>query len=118
DKEPLTPEDIKSKPLILSRQMYKSDDIPNLLQTEERDLHVTGTYNLLYNGSIMVEKGMGYAICYDKIINTSGNNLLKFTPLAVDSYPSPIIVWKKYQVFSKASQKFKEELMRRFSTDK
>ena len=30
------------------------------------NLNIVATYNLLYNGSLMVEEGMGYAISFDK----------------------------------------------------
>ncbi len=115
-KDAISFSDLKKKPLIVSRQMYDSKNINAILHLSEEELTISGTYNLLYNGSIMVEKGMGYAICYDKIINTSGDNALIFKPLDVAIESTPIIIWKKYQVFSKAAQKFKEELLRTFSS--
>ncbi len=102
DKE-ITLMDLKKKPLILSRQMYKS----NLLE----DFNRVGTYNLLYNGSIMVQNKMGYAICFDKIINTTGDSPFLFKPLDLKIDMNPFIVWKKYQVFSIATQKFKDALV-------
>ena len=44
-------------------------------------LNIITTYNLLYNASIMVEEGMGYALCLDKIVRTSGDSPLCFRPL-------------------------------------
>lgn len=58
----------------------------------------------------MVEEGLGYAIGLDKIINTSGNSKLCFRPLSPQKEAGMHIVWKKYQVFSKASEKFIEKL--------
>ncbi len=107
--------DLKKKPLIISRQLYDSKNLNAILHLNEDELNISGTYNLLYNGSIMVEKGMGYAICYDKIINTSGDSALIFKPLDVAIESTPVIIWKKYQVFSKAAQKFKDELIQTFS---
>lgn len=109
-KESLSTEDLKYKPLILSRQMYQSKNIASFLNLEEAELKIAGTYNLLYNGSIMVKNKMGYAICFDKIINTSGDSSLIFKPLNLAFERDPVIVWKKYQIFSKAAQRFKEEL--------
>jgi len=40
------------------------------------------TYNLLFNASLLVEEGLGYAICFDRIINTSGDSRLTFRPLS------------------------------------
>lgn len=42
----------------------------------------------------------------DKIINTSGNSNLCFRPLSPKREEGMNIIWKKYQVFSKASEKF------------
>ena len=44
-------------------------------------LNIISSYTLLYNASLMVEEGLGYAICFDKLINTTGNSLLTYRPL-------------------------------------
>lgn len=53
---------------------------------------------------------MGYAVGLDKIINTSGNSKLCFQPFSPKREAGMHIIWKKYQVFSKASEKFLEKL--------
>jgi hypothetical protein len=75
-------------------------------------LNITTTYNLLYNASIMVEEGMGYALCLDKIVRTSGGSPLCFRPLEPKLEVGLHIAWKKYQFFSKAAEKFLECLQR------
>lgn len=57
----------------------------------------------------MVEEGMGYAITLDKLVNTAGRDLC-FRPLEPRLEVGLNIVWKKYQVFSKAAEKFKNTL--------
>lgn len=54
----------------------------------------------------LTEEGLGYAVGLDKIINTSGSSRLLFRPLAPKRETSMSIIWKKYQIFSKASEKF------------
>lgn len=73
-------------------------------------LNVAATYNLIFNASLMVEAGLGYAVCLDKLINTSGASRLCFLPLRPEIVITPSIVWKRYQVFSKASERFLQEL--------
>ena len=73
-------------------------------------MKIVATYNLLFNASLMVEEGLGYAIGFDKIINTSGSSVLCFRPLSPKREEGIRIVWKKYQVFSKASEKFMEKM--------
>ncbi len=109
--------DLIGKPLIVSRQVYKNDkrDLKQQLNLEEKDINIVATYNLLFNGSLMVEEGIGYAICFDKIINTSGDSPLVFKPLARQYLSQPTIIWKKYQILTKAAdayiQSFKEILL-------
>ena len=80
EKTAVTPEDLWDKPLILSRQHREGSALSMWLSRPEADLNVTATYSLLYNGSILVEEGIGYALTLDKIINTCGSSLC-FRPL-------------------------------------
>ncbi len=107
-KEFIEKEDLIGKPLIISRQVIKNNrkKLVNQLGLSERDMNIVATYNLLFNGSLMVEEGMGYALCYDKIINTSGHSPFVFRPLAKQYIDKPTIVWKKYHVFTKAAEKY------------
>lgn len=97
------------KPLILSQQEDNYGELTAWLQKEISELEIVATSNLLFNASLMVEEGLGYAIGFDKIINTSGSSLC-FRPLAPKREASMSIIWKKYQVFSKASEKFMQKL--------
>lgn len=102
EKSEIRPEDLWDKPLIISRQYIAE----TYLNRNISELEIVATYNLLFNASLMVEEGLGYAIGFDKIINTSGKSSLCFRPLSPKTEESMNIVWKKYQVFSKASEKF------------
>ncbi len=109
EKETICPEDLWDKPLIVSHQ--KGDDVylNQWLQREESELHIVATYNLLFNASLLVDEGLGYALCYDKLINTKGSNLC-FRPFSPRLEAHGFIVWKKYQVFSKATNIFLQYL--------
>ena len=110
DKENISPEDLWDKPLIISRQAFHSLELQEFLQCETDKLNVVGTYNLLFNGSLMVDEGMGYALCLDNIINVSGDSSLCFKPFFPKSKAKMCIAWKKYQVLTKAAQKFLQKL--------
>ena len=99
-------EDLWDKPLIISRQMLQDETVSRLLQRDLDKLNIAATYSLLYNGSLMVEEGIGYAICLDKIINTSGSSSLCFLPLTRQIETNLYILWKKYPVFTKAVEHF------------
>ena len=65
-----------------------------------------------------MDEGLGYAIGYDKIINTSGNSRLCFRPLKPRLGNKMSIIWKKYQIFSKPAEKFLEVLRESLSQPK
>ena len=106
EKEALRPEDLWEQPLIISQQDDSCGTLTAWIQKEMSELEIVATYNLLFNASLMVEEGLGYAIGFDKIINTSESSNLCFRPLTPKRETGMSIIWKKYQVFSKASEKF------------
>lgn len=105
-KEVLRAEDLWDQPLIVSRQMLKDAILHTILRCAPEKLHIVASYNLLFNGSIMVDEGMGYAICLDKIINATGDSDLCFRPLYPKVEARMHMIWKKYQIFTKAAEKF------------
>lgn len=109
-KAEITPQDLWDQPLILSHQ--KSDDrrFTQWFQRDVAQLNVVATYNLVFNASLFVEEGLGYALTFDKLINTSGSSPLCFRPLSPKMEATATIVWKRYQVFSKASEVFLQRL--------
>lgn len=104
-KDFITPKDLINKPLIVSRQGISRGELQNWFKLDTQKLNIVATYNLIFNASLLVEEGVGYALCLDKIINTSGSNLC-FKPISPKLEIVMNIVWKKHQVFSKASEKF------------
>ena len=108
-KESICPEDLWDKPLIVSHQKGDNLYLGRWLQREESELHIVATYHLVFNASLLVDEGLGYALCYDKLINTHGSNLC-FRPLSPRLEAQGYIVWKKYQVFSKAANLFLRQL--------
>ena len=47
-----------------------------------------------------------YAVGLDKLVNTSGDRSLCFRPLEPKLEVNLYIVWKKFQVFSRAAERF------------
>ena len=107
EKETISPQDLWDKPLILSHQ--RGGGVLQWLGREPSQLSIVATYNLVYNASLLVDEGLGYALCFDKLINTQGSSLT-FRPLDPPILAEATVVWKKYQVFSKAARLFLEEL--------
>ncbi len=106
----IKPADLSGLPLLASRQSIAHNDLSGWFGKSYEDLNIVATYNLLYNASLMVEENVGYALCLDKIIQEYDGSVLCFRPLEPRIEVGLNIVWKKYQVFSKAAGKFIEEL--------
>ena len=60
---------------------------------------------LLFNASLLVDEGLGYALCLDKLVNTAGTELC-FRPLTPKLESRLNLVWKKDPVFSQAAEAF------------
>lgn len=114
EKEYISPEDLWDKPLIVSQQRGKDSELNRWLQKGETELNIVATYNLIYNASLLVDEGLGYALCFDGLINTNGSNLC-FRPLAPQLEAPCFIVWKRYQIFSKAANIFLQSLREMFT---
>lgn len=106
EKDMVRAEDLWDKPLIVSHQASSSSDMMSWLKKDASKLNIVMTYDLIFNASLFVKKGIGYAIALDKIINTTGDSELCFRPLYPTMEAGLCIAWKKYQVFSKASKEF------------
>lgn len=105
-KKSISPKDLQDMPLIVSRQALDGSELTQWLKNGSEQLNIVSTYNLVYNASLMVDEGLGVALCLDKIINVSGDSSLCFRPLKPKLEVGMNLVWKKYQVFSKAAEKF------------
>ena len=102
EKEVILLADLKGLPVIVSRAAE-----PYFAGSKELSaLNVVATYNLVYNASLLVEDGLGYAICFDKLINTTGDSCLCMRPIIPQIKKAGYLIWKKYQVFSPAVQMF------------
>lgn len=108
-KESISATDLIGLPLIVSHQKNQDKEL-NRWFGEIKKLNIVATYNLLFNASLLVDEGLGYAIGLDKIINTSGNSRLCFRPLTPKIEIEMHLIWKKHQVFSKAAKEFLKEM--------
>lgn len=106
EKKYITPDDLNGIPLIVSRQALDGSELTNWLKSSKGTPNIVATYNLVYNASLMVDEGIGVALCLDKIINVSGEIGLCFKPLSPRIEIGMNLVWKKEQIFSKATEQF------------
>ena len=112
-KEFIQSEDLWDKPLIISHQKSDNPYIASWLNRDISKLNIVATYNLVFNASLLVDEGLGYALTFDKLINTEGSNLC-FRPLSPQLDAAACIVWKRYQIFSKAAERFIQQVQEFF----
>lgn len=105
-KDAVTSDDLAKLPLIVSQQKNHQTPLSAWFKCSMENLNIVATYNLLFNASLLVDEGLGYAVGLDKIIYTGKESHLCFRPLEPKIEAGISIIWKKYQVFSKASEKF------------
>jgi len=105
----ITPELLRSKPLILSQQSLEHNEFSGWIGLEADKLNVVAAYNLIYNATLFVEAGLGYAVTIDKLVNTRGT-ALAFRPHSPKMESRLNLVWKKYHVFSPAAELFLKAL--------
>lgn len=117
-KEYIEPQDMKDIPIFTSRQYLVKNLISGWLGFDFEKLNIIGSYNLLFNASIMVEEGLGYALCIDRLINLTGNSKLCFKPLKPSLEAGILIAWKKNQPLSKCAKIFLQKLSENNSLEK
>ena len=102
--------ELSGYPLIMPSQTSNSNKINVYFSDELITPQIVATYNLIFNAGLMVEAGIGYALCIDDLINTAGDHPLTFIPLEPKLQSNVVLFTKKYQVFSKAAKLFLDRL--------
>jgi len=117
-KEHITREDLGDVPLIMSRQEMAAQKAGNnyldWFGGSYKLLNVVAGYTLMYNGALMVRSGLGCAVGLDRIVNTTETSDLCFRPFDPPLEAGIVVVWKKYQVFSKAAEMLLEKMKKVF----
>lgn len=110
-KEKITPQDLWDEKLIVSNQVLQDDNQADRLRVWLKkpfaDLHISATYNLAYNASLMVREGLGSCIMLEKIIRVpEDDDTLCFRLLDPPLSDRLFIAWKRFQLFPKGTQQF------------
>ena len=97
---------LKELPLILAQQTFLGHQELEWFGADYSSMNIVATYNLIYNATFMVKKGIGYALCLADLVNTSDGSNLTFRPIRPDLSVELYIVTKKYETFSPAAKLF------------
>lgn len=107
EKQRICVEDLLDQPLILSHQSTENSEMAAWLHLDKYTFNIVESYNLAYNASLFVKKGFGNLVALDRIITDSE---LCFRPLEPPMEAEIFLVWKKHQVFSRATRMFLSRL--------
>jgi len=99
----VTADDLRDLPLIVSEQLQGNRTFAERTGLDWDTVHIVGTYNLLFNASLLVKEGVGHALCLDRIVNTSGSELT-FVPLTPALTANTYLIWKKQAVLSRPAK--------------
>lgn len=106
--EAITPEMLENKPLIVSRQALRMNELSGWLGYPLGDANVLASYSLINNAAIMAEEGFGYVLSLDRLVNTTETGKLAFRPLSPKMTAPLHLIWRKNQVFSTTAEIFLE----------
>ena len=115
--EAIDPKQLIGKPLMIPKQFKDLGFLSKILGgISTDDLDIRAIIDNPYNGAILTDIGIGYALCIDfKMLTTENrDNHLVFRPLKPEMKSGIYIIWKKYQYFSHASELFLNALKKAY----
>ena len=115
EKKEIAPEDLRGVRLIQSRHSLPKSNVTEWYKSVAQDIEIVATYNLAYNAALMAEAEIGCVLCIDGLINTTGESKVCFRPLSPPVTAHVDVIWKKYQIFSRAAQIFLQFLREELS---
>ena len=105
-KDAIRRQDLDNIPLVISRQEQSGHALLDWLGNGFGEMNIVATYNLIFNAAMLVEQGMGCALCLDHLVDASETKGLCFRPLSPALKVGLHLVWKKHQIFSPAAELF------------
>jgi len=106
----IRPCDLEAIPIITPRSELMHRKLTEWLGKDFSTLNVVASFNLIFNAAFLVEEGVGYSLCWNRLVKSSEDNALCFIPFEPRIEIKINMVWKRHQIFSKSSQKFLERL--------
>ncbi len=103
-------DDLAQAPLIFPNQPYNGRQQLEWSGIDIQSLDIVATYNLLTNATFLVERGLGYALCIDGLVDTHGSRNLVFRPIKPPITVSACLAVKKHRILSPAAKLFLERL--------
>ena len=113
-RQALTGEDVLPLPLFLPRREIVQDNIAAWFGVERSSLNVLSSQNLINNTALLVEAGLGYAVCVAGAYEIRGGEQLCFRPFTPERTTGHVMAWKKNRVFHSAASRFRDFVRQQF----
>lgn len=104
--------DMKDLDLIVPSQASNRTQALSFLGHE--NYRIKASYNLIYNAALMVEAGIGCAVCLSNLVEVSHHTRLHFIPFLPQVLSQVVITRKKNQPESPAVQKLIQDILLEF----
>lgn len=108
----IRPIDLVGRPLITSRQAYKHGLFQKWSNTLYDQLNFVGTFNLAFNGSLLVKTGAAIALLYDQLVDVSPASGLVTRPLNPDMSEANTLIWSKNRNLPNLNRLFLDTLQK------
>ncbi len=106
----IAPKDLLGLPILVSRQALAAD-LPKWFGDDIEKLNIAATLDLSYNGTVLVQNGIGCLLTFDGLANTGPDSQLCFRPLKPELTTEMHVVWRRKQQFTPAAEAFLNEMM-------
>ncbi|MBP3918294.1 MAG: LysR family transcriptional regulator [Clostridia bacterium] len=110
EKASVTAKDLSQLPLILPRRLRVQSELASWFGDYYEHLNVLFTSNLGTNASVMVNRGLAYAISIEGMTTFWDQSKITYRPLSPDLTATSVLAWKRGQPFSPAATKFIEHI--------
>ncbi|KRN28134.1 LysR substrate binding domain protein [Lactobacillus selangorensis] len=115
-KETLQPDDLRHKPLIVSEQAAHRHRFADWWRNQASDIRIIGTYNLLFNATILVRNHSCYAVALENLIVNRDNAHLAFRRFSPELTEPITLIWKNANTPSPVARLFLQRLQASLAT--
>ena len=113
-RESAGPADLLDAPLIVPERHAKGDKLTGLLATwfgeRAAEANVAATYNLAYNGALLVREGVGRMLSFDGLTTVGPGTRLEFRLLFPPLVSVIDLAWKRNVTLSHPTRLFLDSL--------
>jgi len=109
-KKYIQPSDLIGRPLLVSHQIKQHRDFKNWSQGLFDQFNFVGTYNLIFNASLLVKTGACMALTYEDLVDVSSDSDLTFRPLSPELTDPNTLIWSKKRTLPDVDKLFLKTL--------